>query len=211
MNAIVLLSGGADSAICASWAKDKFADITCIGFNYGQSHKRELISAQNIANILDSDFYEVAIPIASKSSLTGGRGTRRDLPSTFVPCRNLVFLSLAASFAIENNCRNLVTGVCQTDYSGYPDCRREFIDSFEHSVHLANSPEFHLFQVYTPLMHMTKAESVIFAKSIPRAWECLSNSWTCYLGKDVPCKECDACLLRQKGFEIAGMYDPALV
>lgn len=210
MNAVVLLSGGADSAICAAWAKERFGDIQCLVFDYSQSHKKEISSAEKIAEILDVEITEINIPLTSQSSLTGGAGSRNDLPSTFLPCRNLIFLSLAASFAIENNCSNLVTGVCQTDYSGYPDCRQVFIDSIESSIQLANTPLFDDFKIHTPLMNLSKAESVKFAKNIPLAWDCLSESWTCYEGGETPCGTCPACELRMKGFSEVGMIDPAL-
>ena len=142
------------------------------------------------------------------------------LPKSFVPGRNLLFLAAAASLALSEGITDLVTGVCQTDYSGYPDCRRETIDSMEQSIYLGNrelvdqlcqaKATVAKFSVHTPLMNLSKAESVKLAQKLPLGLKAVGESWTCYQGGDEPCGECPACVLRIKGFEEAGIDDPAL-
>ena len=137
------------------------------------------------------------------------------LPKTFVPGRNLLFLNAAASIAISIGIYEIVTGVCQTDYSGYPDCRRETIDAVERSIYLGNrelcdykGPSS--FKIHTPLMNMSKAESVKLAMKLDMGMEAVALSWTCYKGEEKPCGVCPACELRIKGFAEAGVEDPAL-
>ena len=128
------------------------------------------------------------------------------LPNTFVPGRNLIFLTFAAAHAWSMGCENLIGGMCETDYSGYPDCRRETIDALEISINLGMGASF---TIHTPLMHLDKAASVVLAKEVG-AFEALAQSHTCYNGSFPPCGTCPACELRRKGFEQAGEVDPLI-
>lgn len=135
-------------------------------------------------------------------STTGGMG---GLPSTFTPGRNLVFLTLAASYALARGAKEIVTGVCQTDYSGYPDCRQDTIITLRNAIRLGTDvPDF---EIKTPLMHLTKAQSVELAAEIG-ALDLLAESHTCYEGHRPACGKCPACVIRLRGFEQAGIRDP---
>jgi 7-cyano-7-deazaguanine synthase len=163
-SALVLFSGGQDSTTCLYWAIERFDKIEAIGFDYGQKHAVELRQAHLIASNASIPFK--VLPMAG--ALSGSALTEHDkvvsaqhdknsqLPASFVPGRNAVFLTLAASFAYNHGISNLVGGMCQTDYSGYPDCRRDFIDSMEKSLSLALDTNI---QIHTPLMGLTKAET----------------------------------------------------
>jgi 7-cyano-7-deazaguanine synthase len=171
----VLLSGGQDSTTCLFWAKKKFETVIAIGFDYGQRHAIELQKAKEIAKIANVPFEIINIKgLLSGSSLTDYEQQVTDahvmdssLPSSFTAGRNMLFLTLAASKGYNNNVFDIVTGVCQTDYSGYPDCRRVFIDSLQTTLTLAmvNSISNN-FRIHTPLMYLTKAETWKLAKEL---------------------------------------------
>lgn len=218
---LVVLSGGQDSATCAAWAAACFKKLSFISFDYGQRHKKELESAKKIANLFDGDHEIIEIP-ALKGNVTSGL-TNKDidvnqvdeksgLPKSFVPGRNLIFLTTAASVAISRGINQIVTGVCQTDFSGYPDCRESTVKALEVAIQLGNEnllkPGY--FNILTPLMYLTKKETVRLAGELPRGMEAVALSWTCYEGGETPCGVCPACKLRAKGFEEAGVKDPAL-
>lgn len=224
--ALVVLSGGQDSATCAAWADHHFGDVTFLSFDYGQKHIKELLAAKAIAKIYNGEHHIVKIPLLSQvpSALTISDHSVFDvgpsgLPATFVPGRNLVFLTQAAAFAIGKGIYDIVTGVCQTDFSGYPDCRRITIDALEKAIYYGNENlvrDFG-FRIHTPLMYKTKAETVKLMRELSNIWDkedvawiALANSWTCYEGGEKPCGRCPACKLRAKGFEEAGEVDPAL-
>lgn len=213
--ALVLLSGGQDSVTCLYWALEHFKQVEAVSFDYGQRHEIELDSAKAIADA--AGVPHDIIPVGSLSWLGGAALTddsieievpKEGLPSTFVPGRNIIFLSLAAAFAFQRDITHLVTGVCQTDYSGYPDCRQEFINSLQNTISLGMGRQFY---VHTPLMWLTKAESVLLADQLPGALEALACSHTCYEGQFPPCEKCPACELRAKGFEEAGIDDPLIL
>lgn len=222
-NAVVVLSGGQDSATCAAWAKTWCQEIVCVTFNYKQRHaSRELKAATDIAKLVGAKrhiIYDVpALAGNPMSGLTNDRIAVGDvdamsgLPKSFVPGRNLVFLTSAASIALSLGIADIVTGVCQTDYSGYPDCREDTIQVLERAIRLGNRgvPGADAFRIHTPLMRMTKAESVHFAEGLPLGMKAVGLSWTCYEGGEKPCQVCPACVLRVKGFHDAGVADPAL-
>ena len=211
--AVVLLSGGQDSATCLSWAQKRFQRLHAITIDYGQRHHIELGAAAEIAR--RAGVQQSVIPCDSfralgGNSLTGSEdvlgGVRDDnhLPNTFVPGRNLVFITLAAAFAYQRGITEIVTGVCQTDYSGYPDCRADTMAALQES--LRKGMEFPV-TVHTPLMHLSKAETVKMMIEYGKL-DLLAWSHTCYNGAVPPCGTCPACELRAKGFREAGVIDP---
>jgi 7-cyano-7-deazaguanine synthase len=209
--ALVVFSGGQDSTTCLAWALSEFDQIYALSFNYGQRHSIELEQAKKICEISEVRHEEMEIDIfskLSKNSLTHDididPGSDEDLPSTFVPGRNQIFLSIACIKAYQLGIHNIVTGVCQTDYSGYPDCRDEFVQSLAKTSSLAMDTEF---KIHTPLMWKTKAETVHMMQNLGKLnW--LKDSHTCYEGMRPACGKCPACELRLKGFEEAGISDP---
>jgi 7-cyano-7-deazaguanine synthase len=217
--ALVVLSGGQDSATCAAWAKQWFPEgFQCLSFDYGQRHRRELEAAKRIANLFGAQHEILPMPALAggpTSALTNAElvvsetDPATGLPRSFVPGRNLVFLTAAAAYAMARGIYNVVTGVCQTDYSGYPDCRRNTILALEHAIGLGTEG-LPLLSIHTPLMHLTKAQTVKMASELPLGWQAVAMSWTCYEGGERPCGKCPACVLRAKGFADAGMDDPAL-
>lgn len=219
--AIVVLSGGQDSTTCLAWARQRFAWLYAITFDYGQRHRVELDAARTIAEKAGVTRHEI-IPVSSLPALGGtamladsapargqvvGDESDRGLPNTFVPGRNLVFLTLAAAWAYQLEVTDMVTGVCQTDYSGYPDCRETTMQALQVAIRAGME---HDIIIHTPLMHLTKAESVRLAVEVG-ALDLLAHSHTCYNGQVPPCGACPACQLRAKGFAEAGIADPLLV
>ncbi len=230
---LVVFSGGQDSTTCLHWALSQFQSVETVFFDYGQRHVSEKIAAETIAKRIDVplkifklDFFtEMGGNALIDSSLAikaeSGPG---NLPNTFVPGRNLIFLTYAASYAYTRGIRDLVTGVCQTDFSGYPDCRDATMRSLEKALSLGlgwSLPEGtaegqqpkgteRALCLHTPLMFRSKAESVKWAAELG-AMESLAYSQTCYEGAFPPCGLCPACLLRQKGFSEAGVSDPLLI
>ncbi len=209
-NAIVLHSGGQDSTTCLVWALKKFKKVEVISFDYGQRHKAELLAAKRIAKKLKLPHKTIKLPVIkelTKNALTDKSikiKTGKGLPSTFVDGRNQMFLTVAAIYAKQKGIKDLVTGVCQTDYSGYPDCRDDFIKSMQKTLQLAMDFPF---KIHTPLMNLTKAESVRFMQKLGKL-NLLKYTHTCYEGSVPACGKCPACKLRLKGFKEAGLEDP---
>jgi 7-cyano-7-deazaguanine synthase len=211
--ALVLLSGGQDSTTCLYWAKAYFGAVEAVSFDYGQRHQVELEAAKKIC--AHAGVPHTIIPVNSLRALGGAALTDErieikvppeGLPTTFVPGRNILFLTLAAALAYQKGIQHIVTGVCQTDYSGYPDCRSEAIAAIQLAISLGMG---RIFYIHTPLMWLTKAETARLAQEVG-ALEALSYSHTCYRGVYPPCGECPACQLRAKGFQEAGIPDPIL-
>lgn len=212
--ALVVFSGGQDSTTCLYWAFDRFGkhNVTAITFDYGQRHRIELECAQEIARRAGTP--HVVLPIDTLQVLGGNALTDDDvqitttedasLPNTFVPGRNLIFLTYAAAYAWQHDISHLVTGVAQTDYSGYPDCRQETMDALAKTLCLGMEREF---VIHTPLMHLSKKETVLLAAGVG-AVEAMALTHTCYEGQRPPCGACPACILRAKGFAEAGVADP---
>ncbi|MGL4766725.1 MAG: 7-cyano-7-deazaguanine synthase QueC [Formosimonas sp.] len=216
--ALVVLSGGQDSTTCLYWAIERWGrdNVSCVTFDYGQRHRVELESARQIAAL--AGVSQHVLPINTFAALGGNAltgeaapesGVRDDdaLPNTFVPARNLIFLSFAAAMAYQHNLRHVVTGVAQTDYSGYPDCRENTINALELALRLGMDSRIEL---HTPLMFLSKAETVHLAQKVG-AMDALALSHTCYNGAVPPCGECAACILRAQGFAQAGVPDPLVV
>jgi 7-cyano-7-deazaguanine synthase len=219
-SALVVLSGGQDSTTCLYWAKQRFAKVHALTFDYGQRHRLELDSARKIAGTAGVSHEILAIGhiFAGLSPLTNQtRDVARydcadalpgGLEDTFVPGRNILFLSLAANRAYVLGCDALIIGVAQEDFGGYPDCREEFIAHMQQALSSGLGKPL---AVLTPLMHLNKAQTVELAASLPGCLEALAETTTCYNGVYPPCGHCHACLLRQRGFETAGVPDPLLV
>lgn len=209
--AVVLLSGGQDSTTCLSWALDNYDRVKAVGFDYGQRHRIELDAARKVAEEAGVEFEVVVVPGLRGSSLTDhdqevdADGGLHGLPSTFTPGRNLVFLSLSVGVAVEFGAGALVTGICQTDFSGYPDCREDFRAAMERAVNKALGIDW--MKIEAPLMELSKAETVLLAQSLG-GLELLAHSHTCYEGVRPACGKCPACLLRLRGFQEAGVKDP---
>ena len=216
--ALVVLSGGQDSTTCLYWAIDRYgvAAIDTLTFDYGQRHRIELDCAKAVA--AHAGVPNLVLPIDTFAALGGDaltdndvevqRGTEAStgLPDTFVPGRNLVFLTFAAAFAYQRGIANLVTGVAQTDYSGYPDCREGTMTSLQQTLRLGM--EFNV-NIHTPLMHLSKKETVLLARDLG-ALPAMALTHTCYNGTRPPCGQCPACELRARGFAEAGVADPLL-
>ena len=170
-SATVMLSGGQDSTTCLYWALTKFSHVEAIGFDYGQKHLVELEAAQKICHTLSICYTIIDLKyifansslVDSQQDISAQHTINPDLPSSFTAGRNAVFLSVTAGLAYNKSINDIVTGVCQTDHSGYPDCRRIFIDSMEKSLSLALDSEI---KVHTPLMYLTKAKTWKMAKDL---------------------------------------------
>jgi len=214
--ALVVLSGGQDSTTCLYWALDRFGGtaVSAITFDYGQRHRIELDCARRVAE--RAGIPHACLPIDTFRALGGDALTDdavavRDetdadsgLPNTFVPGRNLVFLTFAAAWAWPRGIGNLVTGVAQTDYSGYPDCRESTLASLEQTLRLGMESDV---VVHAPLMHLSKKDTVLLAERLG-ALDAMALTHTCYNGERPPCGHCPACRLRAKGFREAGIADP---
>lgn len=216
-SAVVLVSGGLDSMISAALAREAGYRIFALSIDYNQRHQVELAAARQIARELGA-VRHVVLPIDLSafggSALTADIDVPKDgvgegIPITYVPARNTVFLSLALAWAETVGARTLFIGVNALDYSGYPDCRPEFIAGFERLAELATKAgvEGHAFRIKAPLQHMTKADIV---REGDRLGLDLGLSWSCYdpAPGGLHCGLCDSCRLRHKGFEDAGIADP---
>jgi 7-cyano-7-deazaguanine synthase len=221
--ALVLFSGGQDSSVCLAWALERFGRVETVGFDYGQRHRVELTARRRVREGLEQAFPAWARRLGSdhvldirsfgaigETAMTTGRAIETDergLPTTFVPGRNLVFLTYAAALADRREIAHLVGGMCETDYSGYPDCRRETLDALERALNLGMAREI---RVDTPLMRLTKAQTWALAQDLGGAALVdliVEESHTCYLGERGQahdwghgCGSCPACELRARGW-----------
>jgi 7-cyano-7-deazaguanine synthase len=216
--AVVLLSGGLDSMVCAGLAREQGYSVVALTIDYNQRHRVELEAASAIARQLAER--HVVLPLDLRafggSALTSDIAVPKDgvgegIPVTYVPARNTIFLSLALGLAEASGARDMFIGVNALDYSGYPDCRPEFIKEFERLANLATKAgvEGDAFKLHAPLQHMTKAD---IAKEAKRLGLDAGMSHSCYdpLPDGAHCGECDACRLRAKGFAEAGIEDPTV-
>lgn len=217
--AVVLLSGGLDSAVAAAWAKAQGRQVFALTLNYGQSHAREIRAARAQALKLGARRHEVlSVPLnrIAAGSLFG-RAPARDraqaakggaTPATYVTFRNGVFLSLAFSFAEAVGAQEVWGGWCRTDHRGYPDCRPAFFRAMERSAFLgtkAGSQEKRALKVVAPLAGLSKKQTVRQGRILGVDF---SVTWSCYAGGRHPCRRCDACRFRAEGFRLAGVADP---
>jgi 7-cyano-7-deazaguanine synthase len=218
--AVVLLSGGLDSATAAAIASERGFDLYALSFSYGQRHAKELDAARRVGGSLGvKDHVTVDFDLRKwgGSALTADLDVPLDrdesdmaarIPITYVPARNTIFLSFALGYAEVVGADTIVIGVNQLDYSGYPDCREEYIQSFERMANLATKASVEdgqRLRIYAPLLHMTKAE--IIRRGVELGVE-YGLTWSCYQGLASPCGRCDSCILRAEGFRQAGLGDP---
>lgn len=205
--AVVVFSGGQDSTTCLFWALEQFEEVIAVTFSYGQRHDEEIEVAKRIAedinvehHVLDMGLLSQLAPNAlTRDDIEVEAGEDGELPSTFVEGRNLLFFSFATILASQKKAKHIVTGVCETDYSGYPDCRDVFVKSLNVSLNLAIGKEFVL---HTPLMWLDKKETWELADRLGRLEYVKDETLTCYHG--IPgdgCGECPACKLRRAGYE----------
>lgn len=220
--AVCLLSGGLDSATCLAIARQEGFECYCLSFDYGQRHRVELEAAAELAKDLHAKEHrtiKIDLRAFDGSALTGNIEVPKDrrpddmmsgIPPTYVPARNTIFLALALAYAEVVAASDIFIGVNALDYSGYPDCRPEFIRAFEDMARLATKSGVEgksRIVIRTPLMQMTKADIVRKASELGVD---VSLTHSCYDPgpRGRPCGRCDSCLLRRKGFEEAGVFDP---
>ena len=211
--AVVLLSGGLDSTTCLGIAHKAGHELYTLSFDYGQRHNRELICAEKIAN-----YYKVAEHKVVKLNLSGGNALtdsdinipdynpESSIPVTYVPARNILFLSYALSYSEALSASYIYIGVSSIDYSGYPDCRPEFIESFQKVIDVGTKAgvDGSSIKIITPLIKLSKAETIKIAIENEAP---LHLTTSCYNGEEKACGRCDSCVLRLKGFEQAGIKD----
>lgn len=205
--AIIVFSGGQDSTTCLFWAMKQFKEIEAVTFDYNQRHVAEIECAKNITkelgikhHILDMSLLHQLAPTAlTRDEIEVKDGEDGQLPSTFVPGRNLLFMSFAGVLASQVNAKHIVTGVCETDFSGYPDCRDVFIKSLNVTLNLSMDTQF---VIHTPLMWIDKAETWQLADELGALDFVREKTLTCYNGIVADgCGECPACKLRKRGLD----------
>lgn len=209
---LVIFSGGQDSTTCLGWAKNRFQEVEAISFFYGQKHSIELERAKQICeimnikhHIIDISFFKEVVDSAltSNGDVNEKHSRLKHLPASFVPNRNAMFITIAHSLAQKVSADALITGVCQTDYSGYPDCRKGFIDLIGSALNHGSDSEI---QIYTPLMYLTKKQTWELAEKEGVLELIINHSHTCYNGSEkfndwgYGCGDCPACKLREKGW-----------
>ena len=214
--AVILLSGGLDSATLLYHAKAKGFRPHCLIFEYGQRHRKEITRARRIAQKAGCPYriMKIALPWQGSSLLDTkislprhGKIKKNVIPSTYVPARNIIFLSFAASFAEAIGARAVFIGANAIDYSGYPDCRPGFFKAYQTVLRrgLKSGVERKAIKIYTPLIRKTKAQIIQMGLKLNVPYRL---TWSCYRGGARPCGTCDSCRLRQKGFEALHMKDP---
>lgn len=216
--AVLLLSGGLDSQVALQQALHEGYEVYALSFDYQQRHQKELNAATRIAQHtgIPHQIIRINLNAWGGSSLTDtsiavepGNLLKNHIPNTYVPARNMIFLSFAASYAEVIDASTIIIGVSEVDYSGYVDCRQDFLSAMEHAINMGTvrSVEQHKpIRIHAPFIHQTKAEEVRLGASLQVDF---SLSWSCYEGGEKPCKTCDSCLLRMKAFHEAGYIDPS--
>jgi 7-cyano-7-deazaguanine synthase len=218
--AVVLLSGGLDSTVALFLAKSQGFEIHALSFDYGQRHNRELRAAKVIAEkagVTAHQIVSLKLDQWGGSSLTDhsievedGNINRKNIPVTYVPARNMVFLSVAASYAEAIQAQDLFIGVSQVDYSGYVDCREAFIEAMETAINkgtVMGAEQNRPIRIHAPFVQKSKAQEIKLGEKLGVPFEL---TWSCYRGGEKPCGTCDSCLLRAKAFAEAGVEDKAL-
>jgi 7-cyano-7-deazaguanine synthase len=214
MKVLCLLSGGIDSTTALFWAKRKFKNIIALTFNYGQRHLIELRCARKIAKIAGVkqivtklDFSQISSALTDSNIDVPERKTH-GIPSTWVPQRNTIFLAFGFAIAEQRNCNAVVAGMNVIDYSGYPDCRPEFLKAFEKAANLA-SKQFverkKMIKIITPFLNLKKSEIIKIGLKLGVPYQ---FTWSCYRGKKPACGKCDSCRFRLASFNEIGVKDP---
>lgn len=213
-SALIVFSGGQDSTTCLGWAKSRFESIDTITFDYGQKHRVEIYQAIKIAKALEVNNMVLSIDAFSQLSdsalidgsldISSAHRTKPNLPASFVPNRNAIFFTLAHAYAQKQGIENIIVGINQTDYSGYPDCRQNFIEALELALNLGSDSNI---KFHCPLLHLTKAETFKLSKEVGVLDLVLNESHTCYNGDHYTknewgygCGKCPACILRENGW-----------
>ncbi|MDD1794355.1 7-cyano-7-deazaguanine synthase QueC [Enterovibrio makurazakiensis] len=207
--AVVVFSGGQDSTTCLIQALSEFDEVHCITFDYGQRHKQEIEVAADVAKELGATSHkvmdvsllnELAISSLTRDNIPVSHELQENgLPNSFVPGRNILFLTLAGIYAYQLGAETVITGVCETDFSGYPDCRNDFVQAMNKSLVLGMDREL---EIRTPLMWLNKAETWALADKYGKLEYVRDNTLTCYNGViGSGCGDCPACDLRQKGLD----------
>ena len=215
-SAVILLSGGLDSATLVSYTQSRGFAPRCLIFEYGQRHGREVEAAKRIAGHAKCPFQIVRLILPWQGSSLLNRKMRlperreidpTEIPSTYVPGRNIIFLSFAASYAETIGARAVFIGANAVDYSGYPDCRPEFFRAYQSALDrgLKSGVQKRTIKIYAPLLRKTKAQILRLGLRLKVPYHL---TWSCYRGGRRPCGTCDSCLLRRRGFEEAGLKDP---
>lgn len=220
MKAVIVLSGGLDSATCMGIARDAGYELYPITFHYEQRHEREVEQARKIAEyygvtknhqVVNLSFFRQlgGSALTDETEVVPTDGVMDDeIPNTYVPARNMIFLSLATAYAEVQGAKQIYTGVSAVDFSGYPDCRPEFIASMDQTINLATKvgvTSEEKLSIVTPLIHLSKAETIKLGLSLGVPYHLTTS---CYNGGEVACGVCDSCRLRLKGFAEVGLADP---
>jgi len=213
--AVVLLSGGIDSSTTLYYALNKGYLCRVLVFNYSQRHVREINSAKKIASLAGVDYLVLKLNFPWRGSalldknakIPLGKEDRKEIPSTYVPARNIIFLSYALSYAESISASEIFIGANAVDYSGYPDCRPQFIKAFQKMALVGTKAgvEGKGIKISAPLIKMKKSEIIKLGAKLGVPYE---YTWSCYRGGKIPCGRCDSCILRKKGFKEAGLEDP---
>jgi 7-cyano-7-deazaguanine synthase len=217
---VILLSGGIDSAVALWIAKSITQELHAISFDYGQTHKKELYCAgeiAKIANVKSHRIVDIKLNEWTKSSLTDkqlpmetGLLKGKEIPHTYVPARNMVFLSIAASFAEAISASDIYIGVTQIDHAGYVDCRKDFIYAMQIAINkgtVSGTEKQTPIIIHAPLIDKTKTEIISIAQKLGVP---LEQTWTCYKGEKMPCGTCYSCLVRANAFAEIGITDPII-
>ena len=219
-SAVCLISGGIDSCVTAFIAKNEGYNLYALSFSYGQRHKKEIECAKDVSSAVktkDHIIFDLDLCRFGKSSLVDASSNvpesfnleniGKSIPSTYVPARNTVFLAIALAYAETIDADAIFIGVTVQDYSGYPDCRPEYIKAYQKMANLATKRgvEGKFIRIEAPLLHLTKAKIIKRGLELYVPFE---KTWSCYQGDRKACGKCDSCLLRLKGFKEAGYRDP---
>ncbi len=222
MKAVILLSGGLDSSTVLYLAKSEGYDCYALSFDYQQRHRRELTAAKTIATAVGVVAHQVVsfdLSLWGGSALTDSQialpqdrqlsAMSESIPVTYVPARNTIFLSFALAYAEAIAANRVYIGVNALDYSGYPDCRGDYIDAMRSVFRLGTKQgrEGDPIEIITPLIDLKKTEIIQLGNRLGVPWQ---QTWSCYSGDEVPCGTCDSCLLRLAAFAELGLVDPAM-
>ena len=223
MKAVILLSGGLDSSTVLYLAKSEGYDCYALSFDYQQRHRRELVAAKTIATAVGVVAHQVVsfdLSLWGGSALTDSQiplpqdrqlsAMSESIPVTYVPARNTIFLSFALAYAEAISANRVYIGVNALDYSGYPDCRGDYIDAMRSVFRLGTKQgrEGDPIKIITPLIDLKKTEIIQLGNRLAVPWK---QTWSCYSGDEVPCGTCDSCLLRLAAFAELGLVDPAMI